>query len=170
MRHTEALVVPEQIPSVETSLEVHIDINRKPISPYDAHGSLANVERVEKKIRTVLPAGTNCRSYPGGALGTDRDSIMGPLLADAVASILGAAIIGSIISLILVFFALQIPLAFLGPTSSLQWFRLPVRISVPIVLLTTIVAVTLMVVVVTVYFVTKSHLERSVAEEILYVS
>ncbi|MGM0686339.1 MAG: ABC transporter permease [Promethearchaeati archaeon] len=104
------------------------------------------------------------------ALGTDRGSIMGPLLADAVASVLGAAIIGSVVSLILVFFALQIPLAFLGPTSSLQWFRLPVRISVPIVLLTIIVAVTLVVVAVTVYVVTKSHLERSVAEEIQYVS
>lgn len=104
------------------------------------------------------------------ALGTERQSIMIPMLVDSLATTVVAAAIGGLIGLALTGFAIQIPLSFLGTSISLPWLRLRVIPSVPVATIGLIFLVTIAAVVITTYFITKETLEKNIAEEIQYVS
>jgi ABC-type lipoprotein release transport system permease subunit len=104
------------------------------------------------------------------ALGTEGQSIMIPMLVDSLATMVVAAGVGGLIGLALTSFAIQIPLNYIGTTITLYWLRLPVVIAVPYLVIGFVVLVTVSAVLVTTYFITKSTLERNIAEEIQYVS
>jgi len=104
------------------------------------------------------------------ALGTERQSIMIPMLVDSLATTVVAAAIGGLIGLALTGFAIQIPLSYLGTSITLPWLRLRVIPAVPVVTIGLIFLVTIAAVLITTYFITKETLEKNIAEEIQYVS
>ncbi|MFO7836572.1 MAG: ABC transporter permease [Candidatus Thorarchaeota archaeon] len=104
------------------------------------------------------------------ALGTERKSIMIPMLIDSLATTAAAAGVGALIALALTGFAIQVPLNYIGTSLSLTWLRLRVVISVPFLIVALILCVTVAAVLLTTYFITRATLEKNIAEEIQYVS
>ncbi len=103
------------------------------------------------------------------ALGAESGSITSAALIDTLISLLIAAGIGGALGLGLSAFAVNIPLVYMGGTSSRLWLRLPVMIYVPYMTLMAIIGVTIMFSLIATFMVTRRVLGRNIAEEIQYM-
>jgi ABC-type antimicrobial peptide transport system permease subunit len=103
------------------------------------------------------------------ALGTPNSSIMSSVLVDIGASMVIGIIIGSVVGLVLSRLLLQIPLAFLGVSTTIVWSRLPVALMFPVTLLAGIILLSFVSAFVTTYIVTRKSLSSNLADDFRHI-
>ncbi len=102
------------------------------------------------------------------ALGTENRSIISAVLIDSSLGLLMAAAIGSLIGLTLAYFAINMPLVYFGTGTLTMWTRLPVILAVPYLLLGAILGCSFLFALLATYGVTRTTLEKNIAEQIQY--
>ncbi len=102
------------------------------------------------------------------ALGTEHGAILKGFLVESAVGVLLAAGIGGVIGGALSFLVLGLPLLYTGMQTFDMWYRLPVFLQVPVVLVAGVVALTLVVSQAATYVVMKRTLNLNIAEEIQY--
>lgn len=103
------------------------------------------------------------------ALGTDSSSIMKGFLVETAVGVILAAGTGAFIGVTLSFLVLDIPLVYTGTQTFSMWYRLPVLLQVPFILVTAIIFLTLTISQGTMYYVMRRTLNLNIAEEIQYL-
>ncbi len=102
------------------------------------------------------------------ALGADTKSMLVASLIDTSTGLLLAAAIGGAIGTTLAFFLKNIPLLYMGLSTTQLWVRLPVYLAVPWMLLGGIISTAVLVSLVATYLVVSRSLNLNIAEEIQY--
>ncbi len=102
------------------------------------------------------------------ALGTESKSMIVAALADTSIGLLLAALIGGTIGVSLAFLLLNVPLLYMGITTSQLWSRLPVFLNIPWFIVFIIVSTAVIVSLLATYFVLTRTLKLNIAEEIQY--
>ena len=102
------------------------------------------------------------------ALGAENRSMIAALLTDTSISIALGGLIGSAIGLFLAYLVSQMPLVYMGAVEPWTWFRLPVVIAVPWLMLAAIIGGALLGSLFTTYYVAKRGLSGSIAEQVQY--
>ncbi|MFW9795145.1 MAG: FtsX-like permease family protein, partial [Candidatus Thorarchaeota archaeon] len=102
------------------------------------------------------------------ALGTESRSIIFAALADTSIGLVLAALIGGSIGVGLAFLLLNVPLLYMGITTSQLWARLPVALIIPWPILLLIIGTAVIVSLIATYFVLLRTLNLNIAEEIQY--
>jgi ABC-type lipoprotein release transport system permease subunit len=102
------------------------------------------------------------------ALGANPKSILQASLMDTLIGVSVAALIGGSIGCILAILLKNIPLLYMGLTTTQIWGRLPVALIVPWLLLSGIIAVAVLVSIFATYVVVSRALNLNIAEEIQY--
>ncbi len=102
------------------------------------------------------------------ALGEQSSNLALAVLADTTLGVLIGAGVGAGIGLALTALVINMPLAYIGMASTLSWFRLPVILGVPWLLLTAILSASFLFALAATYLVTRRNLGRNIAEEIQY--
>jgi len=100
------------------------------------------------------------------ALGTQTNTITITVLFDSTITILLGALSGIVIGVILTLIVFQMPLTYLGLASTVVWDRLPLTISIPIQLMSTIIFVAISFSLLATYFVIHRSLQTNIAEDI----
>lgn len=103
------------------------------------------------------------------ALGTPNSTIMRSVFVDIGISMFLGILIGSIVGLFLSLLLLQIPLAFLGVTTEIFWFRLPVFLSLPPAILSGIILLSFLSAFATTYLATKKGLRSNLADDFRHI-
>ncbi|MFW9910242.1 MAG: FtsX-like permease family protein, partial [Candidatus Thorarchaeota archaeon] len=119
-------------------------------------------------VSTVRVRGLRKQFAVMRALGTESKSIKSAVLIDTTLSLLVAAGIGSLIGLMLSYFAINMPLVYFGTGTLSMWIRLPVFIAVPWLLLGAILALSCTFALAATYVVTSAALRKNIAEQIQY--
>lgn len=99
------------------------------------------------------------------ALGTPNSSIVRSVLMDTGIGLLLGILIGLMVGLFLSLLLLQIPLAFLGSTTEIVWFQLPVILVLPLPLLSGIILLSFLSAFATTYIATKKSLGSNLADD-----
>jgi len=102
------------------------------------------------------------------ALGEQSSNLALAVLADTTFGVLIGAGIGAGIGLALTALVINMPLAYISMASTLSWFRLPVILGVPWLLLSAILGASFLFALATTYIVARRNLSRNIAEEIQY--
>ncbi len=102
------------------------------------------------------------------ALGAETRYISLSVLGSAIAGLLIAAAIGILIGLVLTYFAIQLPLAYMGAQTASLWSRLPVVLVVPYLLIGGILGSAVAFTLGLTYAVASRGLRRNIAQEIQY--
>ncbi|MHA2379162.1 MAG: FtsX-like permease family protein [Candidatus Thorarchaeota archaeon] len=103
------------------------------------------------------------------ALGSDGKAIITSVLVESASGIAIAAVIGTLVGLLLTSLVIQLPLVYMGSMTELLWNRLPVLLAVPVTLLTAILGAAVLFTLVATYIVVVRNLKTNIAEEIQYV-
>ncbi|MFW9869516.1 MAG: hypothetical protein ACFFEL_07805 [Candidatus Thorarchaeota archaeon] len=102
------------------------------------------------------------------ALGTEANSIIFATLADTSIGLVLAALIGGSIGVGLAFLLQNVPLLYMGITTSQLWARLPVALILPWTLILIVIGTAVIVSLIATYFVLLRTLKLNIAEEIQY--
>ncbi|MFW9795245.1 MAG: FtsX-like permease family protein, partial [Candidatus Thorarchaeota archaeon] len=102
------------------------------------------------------------------ALGTESKSMIVAALADTTISLILAALIGGVIGIGLSYLVQNIPLLYMGNTTSQLWSRLPVMLIIPWPLIIMILGIAVTVSLAATYIVLVRTLNLNIAEEIQY--
>jgi ABC-type lipoprotein release transport system permease subunit len=102
------------------------------------------------------------------ALGAPSKSVIVASLTETGIGLIVAACIGSAIGITLAYLLMNVPLLYMGASTTGLWSRLPVFIQIPFVLVTGIVFVSVSVSLLATYFILKRTLQLNIAEEIQY--
>jgi ABC-type antimicrobial peptide transport system permease subunit len=102
------------------------------------------------------------------SLGSDPKPILSSVLIESATGIAIAALIGSLVGLLLTAFVIQLPLSYIGRMTAVLWNRLPVLLAVPVPLLSAILGAALIFTLAATYFVVVRNLRANLAEEIQY--
>lgn len=102
------------------------------------------------------------------ALGAPNRSIILASLSEMSIGLLIAACIGGILGITLAYLLMNMPLLYMGISTSGLWSRLPVFLQIPIPLLATIIAMSISVALLATYFIVRQTLKLNIAEEIQY--
>ena len=100
------------------------------------------------------------------ALGTQPPSIVRVVLIDATIGVVLGAIVGGIVGTILTFIVLQLPLTYLGLSTTVSWDRLPLMISIPYPLILGIASLAIVFSLAATYGVIRRGLQSNIAEDI----
>jgi ABC-type antimicrobial peptide transport system permease subunit len=103
------------------------------------------------------------------ALGTESKSILAAVLIESLTGVILAAVIGSVVGLLLTSFVIRLPLTYMGSMTVNLWNRLPVLLAVPTTLLGIILGAAIISSIAATYFVVVRNLSRNIAQEIQYV-
>ena len=103
------------------------------------------------------------------ALGAETKSMLIASLIDTSTGLLLAAAIGSTIGITLAFILKDIPLLYMGLSTTQLWTRLPVNLIVPWLLLGGIIGTAVVVSLIATYLVVSRSLKLNIAEEIQYM-
>jgi ABC-type antimicrobial peptide transport system permease subunit len=102
------------------------------------------------------------------ALGAPNKSIIVASLIETGVGVLLAAIIGGTIGLCLALLLMNVPLLYMGLSTTSVWNRLPVQPVVPIPLISVIIGISFAVAFIATYYVVVRTLKLNIAEEIQY--
>jgi len=102
------------------------------------------------------------------ALGAPNKSIIVASLIETGVGVLLAAIIGGAIGLCLALLLMNVPLLYMGLSTTSVWNRLPVQPVVPIPLISAIIGISFAVALIAAYYVVIRTLKLNIAEEIQY--
>ncbi|MHA2118858.1 MAG: FtsX-like permease family protein, partial [Candidatus Thorarchaeota archaeon] len=102
------------------------------------------------------------------ALGSDPKPILSSVLIESATGIVIAALIGSLVGLLLTGFMIQLPLSYIGRMTAVLWNRLPVLLAVSVPLLSAILGAAVIFTLAATYFVVVRNLRANLAEEIQY--
>jgi len=102
------------------------------------------------------------------ALGEQSSNLAWAVLADTTLGVLIGAGVGAVIGVALTALVINMPLAYIGMASTLNWLRLPVILGIPWLLLTSILGASFLFALAATYVVTRRNLSRNIAEEIQY--
>jgi ABC-type antimicrobial peptide transport system permease subunit len=118
---------------------------------------IVSVERVHKLRRQLSVF---------RALGGETKSISISVAVETLVSLMIAAAIGSLLSLVLAYLLMKVPLTFFGTQTATVWSRLPIGLVVPTELLLSIVGLTFLCSLCSTFIVTRRGLGANIAEEI----
>ncbi len=102
------------------------------------------------------------------ALGAPNKSILVASLIESGVGVLIAAAIGGTIGLSLSLLLMDVPLLYMGLSTTGLWTRLPIQLVVPIPLISAIIGISITVALVATYYVVARTLKLNIAEEIQY--
>lgn len=100
------------------------------------------------------------------ALGGEPKSIAMSIMVETAVGLLIAAAIGSLLSLLLTYLIMKVPLMFFGSLTATLWSRLPIELVIPTELLLSIVGFTFLCSLCSTFIVTKRGLSVGIAEDI----
>ncbi len=118
---------------------------------------LVSVERIHKLRRQLSVF---------RAIGGETRSISISVAVETVVGLMIAAAIGALLSLVLTYLFMKIPLMFFGTETAAIWSRLPIGLVIPTELLLSIVGLTFLCSLCSTLIVTKRGLSANIAEEI----
>ena len=116
---------------------------------------------VTMKVRTLRKHFSLLR-----ALGSQPGHILQAMLADSVIGVILGAFVGGIVGSVLSFIVTQMPLTYLGLSTEVSWGRLPLVMSVPLVLIAGILTLAFLFSTAATYFVVRKGLRANIAEDI----
>jgi ABC-type lipoprotein release transport system permease subunit len=102
------------------------------------------------------------------ALGAQNKSVIVASLAETSLGLLIAAIIGCTIGITLAYLLMNIPLLYMGTSTTVLWTRLPVFLQLPVVLIGGVVTVSVSISLLATYMILVRTLKLNIAEEIQY--
>ena len=102
------------------------------------------------------------------ALGSEHGTILKGFLLESAVGVLLAAGVGGLIGGVLSLLVLNLPLLYTGTQTFDMWYRLPVFLQIPVLLITAVVALTVIISQGSTYTIMKRTLDLNIAEEIQY--